>query len=282
MADGTTQTPTVDGQTLLRELGLLERGPLVPSRLNLGRGRTAMPVSAEYVRDLALEDLIELGSAESGIQAIPVKELRNNHHAIAKLLAQGAKTGEVSVILGIGVSRISILQSDPAFIELLAYYQDLSTEQFTRHAADLAQMLHGLGADSIATLHERLLDRPDSFAVKDLADIVRLTADRTGHGPTATVQTNHVHSLDETTLARIRSSGANASSSAEIDPQDRARLLGNAVRATELHPSGEIIEGEFSTSEGPGLRREGGEAPDGEVAGGDPLPSVDQLPGDWT
>lgn len=264
VADGTDQ--------LLRALGLeVKREPL---RLNLGQGRQSRPISFQVERDLTAEDLLELGTLEAP-KAPPIKELRDNHHAIAKMLATGSKPGEVSRVLGIGGGRISILQADPAFAELLAYYRDLSKEEYARHEADMARQLHSLGVDSIATLHERLLEEPDRFTAKDLASIITLTADRSGHGPTATVNNNVTHSLDEAALARIRA-GTPPERVQVVGEADKQRLLGLAVRATELHPDAQ--EAEWSPCEGDGVRAESGGDAHGEVAGPDPLPPVDNVP----
>lgn len=267
-----------DGNQLLAELGLASDsgGPGARLRLNLGAGRTAKQLSAVVLRELALEDLISLGTTEAAIKAPPIKELRAQHHAIAKLLANGNKTGEVSAILGIGASRISVLQADPAFQDLLSYYEDLSREEYVRHSADMAAMLHSLGADSIGILHERLVEKPETFSVKELKEIVSMAADRSGFGPTSTVNANVSHSIDEATLARIREGQSGAS--VAISEDDRQRLLGVAVRATDIHP--EAQEAEWSPCEGDGVREESVGDAGREVAGPPSLPSVDQLSGD--
>lgn len=262
-----------DGNELLASLGLTE--PSRPLRLNLGGGRTSRPLSVTWVRDLTLEDIVTLGTTQGDIQPVPVKELRNKHHAICKLLAQGKKPGEVSAILGIGAGRVSVLLMDPAVQDLLAYYQDLGTEEFARHQAEMGEMLHSLGVDSIQVLHEKLLDAPESFTAKDLLSIATMTADRSGHGPSSTVNQNVAHSIDDATLAKIRASTAPAAVQI-VSEDDRRNLLSQAVRQTDLHP--EAIEAEWSPSEGDGVREAGGEDAQGQVAGAASLPPVDILP----
>lgn len=261
-----------DGNELLENLGLSQRQPL---RLNLGAGRTRRPLSVALVRELTLEDIVTLGTTQGDIKPQPVKELRQQHHAIAKLLAEGKRSGEAAAILGIGAGRISILQSDPAFQDLLAYYQDMGKEEFERHQVEMGTMLHSLGVDSIGVLHEKLLENPEAFTPKDLLAIATMTADRSGHGPSSTVNQNVTHALDDVTLAKIRASTSPATVSV-ISADDRQRLLGNALRATEVYP--EAQEAEWEPSQGSGVREASGEDAGGEVAGTASLPPVDKLP----
>lgn len=263
-----------DGDQLLHSLGLTEHRPL---RLNLGRGRTTHPLTFEVSRNLSVEDLIAKGSAEQSTKAPPLKELRVQHHSIAKMLAQGHKPGAISAILGIGAARISILQADEAFKELLAYYQDMSQKEFAATEADMAKMLHGLGVDSISVLHERLLEEPEKFSPKELASIIQLTADRSGFGPTATVNNNVTHSLDADTLARIRGASDGSAQPQALGEEDRGSLLRLAVSSTDLHPEAQEVT--WEPSEGGGVREEGGEDAVEEVAGPGSLSTVVDFPG---
>ena len=48
---------------------------------------------------------------------------------------------------------------------------------------DLREELFGLSADAIEELRTRLEDSPEKMSTAQLADLVKLGADRTGHGP---------------------------------------------------------------------------------------------------
>jgi Fe2+ transport system protein FeoA len=52
--------------------------------------------------------------------------------------------------------------------------------------ADFRAYLAAMGIDSAEELHERLLAEPESFSIDQLQDMIKLTADRTGHGPKQT------------------------------------------------------------------------------------------------
>lgn len=206
--------------------------------------RTVAPLTATYVRDLTAEDLIAAGSTTMGYKNAELQTIRNSHHTIARLLAKGTMETEVSIIVGITPSRISVLKGSPAFAELLSYYEDMEEQGYNAARADMHERLAQFGFDSIETLHQRLLDNPDLFSAKELMAAVELVSDRTGYGKTSTVNSNVSHSVSPETLARLR---ANVSDRAVLAPEDRATLLGLAVRATEVDPDAEApdwIEGE--------------------------------------
>lgn len=131
------------------------------------RGRPPRAVRAEIVRALVPADLAML-SIERGIEAPRIKQLRDHHHAIARLVAKGHSGAEIAAITGYGQSRISILKADPAFAELVEFYR--------RHIRDIQDEIE---ADEYATITaiekatgqivlDRVLDEPDSVSL-DLA-----------------------------------------------------------------------------------------------------------------
>lgn len=230
--------------------------------LTLGRGRRTQPVQAIYSRDLTVADLVEAGTQEAGIKPIPIRELRQSHHMLARTLAQGISQEEVSIITGYSVSRISILKSDPQFAELLQYYIDMEEKEYAVARADMHERLKGLGFDAIETLHAKLLDDPDSFDAKTLLAVVEATSDRTGYGKTSTVKHDHEHSLSPETLERIKlASGANARPLAEADRASLLRLA--AERTAEVHTAGE--EADWEPCEGSDVREEGGGGTEEEI-----------------
>jgi hypothetical protein len=133
---------------------------------------------AEIIRELSASD-IDLLEGHRGITAPLVKKLRDSHHRLARLLAQGLKQVEVSAITGYSQSRISILQQDPAFRELIEHYREVETSAF----ADIPQQLVALSADVLGELRDRLEDSPDAFTNKALMSLLNSLLDRTGHGP---------------------------------------------------------------------------------------------------
>lgn len=244
---------------------------LLGQPLKLGKGRTSHPLRVEYVRDLTVEELIAGTSVEARIKAIPVGQLRQSHHLLARTLAGGAKNVEAAMICGYSVSRISILKGDPAFQELLEYYVGMEADAHEHATADMHQRLASVGFDSLEILHERLLDAPDSFDNKTLVSVVEAMADRTGYGKTSTVQHDHQLSLTPEAILRVKASIVSGREAAE---EDREALLRLASFATSEHPEAE--EAEWESSGGDSVREEGRADAEEPLAGsGTALPSVD-------
>lgn len=106
--------------------------------------------------------------------------LRDSHHQVARLIAAGLQTQEVSRITGYSISRLSWLQQqDPAFKELVEFYrQDRREEQMT-----IESRLLGVALDAVQTFHERMLDDPDSLAPATVLEAAKVLLDRAGYAP---------------------------------------------------------------------------------------------------
>jgi hypothetical protein len=142
------------------------------------QGQPPKEVFAEYERDLTAADLAAL-SLPKGTAPRSLVRIHASHHSLARCLATGMKPGQAALVTGYSPSRISILQSDPAFSALVADYQAEAKSAF----ADLAERMNDLSLDAIEILQERLHDTPEGFTIPVLLDIVKTFADRTGHGP---------------------------------------------------------------------------------------------------
>lgn len=154
------------------------------------RGRRAVPLEAQVVRELRGEDLALL--AQPGeIQPIELKRLSDRHHGLARALASGISEGEAAVMFGYDQSRVSILKSSPAFRELLELYRDVKDTEF----ADMTARLAGLAKDAVLILQDRLEDAPEDISTGQLLQIATMGADRTGHGPTSKQEVNVTHNL---------------------------------------------------------------------------------------
>lgn len=145
-------------------------------------GRATKPLSAVQVRELDDVDVALLGE-EKGSRAPALKRLSERHHALARCLASGMEPGDAAITCGYVASRVSILQADPAFQELLAFYrQDVNTKYLDMHG-----VLAGLSQDAAMELRERLEDDIQSddkkISMTQLMELTKLGADRTGFGP---------------------------------------------------------------------------------------------------
>lgn len=146
------------------------------------------PLYAEVIDELTPQDLVVAASTNLGSTPSPLKKIRAKHHHAARLLATGMKAIEVGAVVGLCSSRLSILQKDPAFAELVSFYEGQEDASF---AAVRDQMVT-LGVDAAAELHDRLLDQPESLTAKNLVDIMTTALDRGGHSP--------VHKTESTNL----------------------------------------------------------------------------------
>jgi len=136
-----------------------------------------LPLVAEAGRDLTPEDLLVAQSTKLGSKSQHLKKVRAVHHQAAQLMAAGTKNVEISNMTGLCISRLSILQNDPAFTELLTFYQDKSFENHSR----IQERLTLLGIDAITEIHERVIETPELVSTKVLLEITDTTLDRTGH-----------------------------------------------------------------------------------------------------
>lgn len=141
-------------------------------------------LAATYTRDLTTADIAALGKGET--PAPSLVRVHSSHHALAKCLAAGMRPYQAALVTGYSNSRISILQRDPLFNQLVEEYKAENESVM----ADLAVRMRGLSHDAIEALHDRLLDNPEAFSPGMLLDIVKATADRTGFGTNSNVNVN--------------------------------------------------------------------------------------------
>ena len=143
---------------------------------SLRGGRKAeSPLRFSQGRDFDDADLPLLVAPEVKPSVVPaLKRIRNNHHALARLLAEGRRPGECAAILGFAPSRISILQQDPAFKDLLEFYKSQVEVQYLDVHSRLAQ----LGTTAVEELQERLEEDPEGFSVSQLQNIAEMALDR--------------------------------------------------------------------------------------------------------
>ncbi len=139
------------------------------------------PWQVEIAREIGQEELILLHSAVAAPTdpKAPLAKLRAPHHTLAQMLAEGQDPVVVSRITGYSISRIRILQNDPAFCELTTFY----AEQKVLAENDVQKAIAHVGMTATEILQERLEEEPESFSNKDLLSLQTAQLDRTGHGP---------------------------------------------------------------------------------------------------
>jgi len=145
-------------------------------------GRAEKPLQCMVTRELTPVDLAML-VVERGVKPKPIQKIRDSHHAVARLIAEGKSGIEIQLATGVTASRVSILKNDPAFADLVSFYRSKVAELRDKAFYEISAKLAALGSDGIDELLDRLTEEPEKLATDELIDIVKLAADRTGHGP---------------------------------------------------------------------------------------------------
>lgn len=119
------------------------------------------------VRQLTKEDLPAL--LDRPAPSASITTMRHQHHRLAQLLAQGNPPVAVSLLSGYSTGYIYNIQKDPAFAELLAFYQTQNAELFV----DANERAKTLGLTALDELAKRLEEKPDEFAKRELLEIAQ-------------------------------------------------------------------------------------------------------------
>lgn len=147
------------------------------------RGRSLTNLELEILGSITPGDLVER-ETDGGLptsETPTLAKLRGIHHDIARLLSSNLSPAEVSAVTGYSPSRISTLQNDPSFKELLSFYKEKSDEVFI----DVRKRLATLGLDASAELSDRLCEKPETFTNTQLIELTKASLDRAGYNPVA-------------------------------------------------------------------------------------------------
>jgi len=147
------------------------------STLTRGRGRPSAKVQAMISCELSEDDLLEL---ENTNQRTKLQKISDRHHQAAKYIARGMGTDVTAALIGWGPQNVTVLLGDPSFKELVKLYQTQESAEF----APILEMLSGLSRDAVLRLREKLEDG-EEIPISQLIEIVKMSADRTGAGPSS-------------------------------------------------------------------------------------------------
>jgi hypothetical protein len=142
------------------------------------RGRKQRELTATPVRPVTEADLAVLRSAEKGSMPRPIMRLRDRHHAIARMVANGMSNGQISLVSGMDPSRISILRSDPTFRQLVDDYRSIEESL----QADFMERAATLTLTAMDAMQEAL-ESDEPPPVTTALEIAKFGSDRIGHGP---------------------------------------------------------------------------------------------------
>ncbi len=184
-----------------------------------GTGRQPADFSHTFVRELTLADVKALEGAR-GSEANSLKRLSDRHHALARNLAAGIKPGQAGAICGYDASRVSILQADPMFRELVEFYRSQEDKIFR----DTAERLAGVTNGALDLIEERLEDPEarEKITIPQALAIAELGADRSGFGPASTNTPVNVHVGLADALEARRKRAREAAKTIEAVPREAA------------------------------------------------------------
>lgn len=176
---------------------------LSPPRL---KGRSSLRLEVEVVRPLTSSD-VTATSEGRGSKPPALKRFRDSHHRVARCFASGMKPNEVNLQTGYSLSRLSILQADPAFQNLIEVYREAGTEEYAEYQ-DLALANMVRAERLIEESLEAVAERETPLALGELRPLTELISDRADRFgfPKANVQTNvNINFGDRLENARKRS-----------------------------------------------------------------------------
>lgn len=191
---------------------------LRPAPALIGPRRPLSPEEAEA----ALVAKRGLGSV-----APSIKNLRARHHEMAQMFARGMAPGDVGAAFGLSPSRISIMQADPTFRELVSGYAAGRVAAY----GDLTKRLVALGTTAADELLDRLEEAPETFSNSDLIATLKTSADRSGFGPTSTVQIARPLAADALRALKERVREVQGVSVETTGPDRGAVLVGDEAEA---------------------------------------------------
>lgn len=156
-------------------------------------GRPPVVFIMEIERELTSEDIFRLATMnDQPITAPPmIQRLREIHHRAARGVASGKTMTQVAIDVGRSAQRIQDLCRDPAFKELVAYYQtqieevDLAGAALAyRDYADINDLARG---ELLARLEDPM--KMKDIPVDELRRLMTDTGDRTHTPPKTAIQT---------------------------------------------------------------------------------------------
>lgn len=150
---------------------------MIAAGLTPSRGRREVTVKYEVLRGLQPSDLASMVTENLPVAqgGEVISKLRETHHAIARMLAAGAKDYQISAEIGYSQTRISVLKTNPMFRELVEHYRNKATQAFMSGQEKLAM----IGITAIQEVAERLEENPESFKNRELLELIEMAGDRT-------------------------------------------------------------------------------------------------------
>jgi hypothetical protein len=152
------------------------------------KGRSAKALDASLLRPIGESDLALLDAPRGSVAPVVLK-LRDRHHALARILAQGKSEAEAGAITGYCPSRISILKASPAFRDLIEHYRSINDSAM----ADFVERSTLAALTAVSNLQDMLEDEENPLPPSMQLEIAKTLADRAGHSPVTKVQQTNIN-----------------------------------------------------------------------------------------
>jgi len=146
-----------------------------------------------------------------------LKKIKEKHHHVARLIADGLSNRLVSSITGYTESYLSVLLNAPAMVELVEMYR------LKNGAANqlVTEKLKTVGLKALERLDARI--DADELDNNELTAAAKLGFDRSGHGPSSTHKVlEEQHVFDHAKLAELNAA-AKRRNAEYLVPQDDVR-----------------------------------------------------------
>ena len=136
-----------------------------------GGRKRAEVLECSVVRELTPSDLpLLINPPPVAADRSSTLQIRHSHHMLARIVAEGKELAEVSLLTGYSIAYISDLKNNPAFAELLAYYDMQKDLVFV----DVLERMKVLGLNTLDELQQRLETAPDQWTRRELMELAEL------------------------------------------------------------------------------------------------------------
>lgn len=162
------------------------------------RGRPAQTMALEVERALTARDIYDLATGALVPQttgAPVIQRIKAAHHRIAQLLVTGLADNEVAFATGYSPQRVTDLKNqDPAFQELLAYYQNQVNDLGILDARRIQTKAQDIAENALDEIRERLDDDKTraQIPLSELRQLSTMGMDRTVAPPKTAQPTTNI------------------------------------------------------------------------------------------
>ena len=107
-----------------------------------------------------------------------IQSLRDSHHRVARAVASGMSNNQVAETCGLSITRVSQLKADPSFIELVAHYRSMITEDWRETADPVTDYMRSNALKAEQLISDRLDKAMEEDETIPLSQLVQVTSDR--------------------------------------------------------------------------------------------------------